>query len=259
MLPSETLNIQPISGKKIFFLSDIHLGMYPIEKSKQREKHVVQFLEEKAKEASAFVFLGDVFDFWYEYKKVAPRGFVRFLGTLARLADAGIDIYFFVGNHDVWMFDYLPSEIGLKLFRAPAMRCTIGNKKLIIGHGDFGDEDPGYKFLRAFFHNKILQWAFSRIHPNLAFALGHTWSKHSRLAKGVSVEFLGVEKEFQFRYANKVAKKEDVDYFIFGHRHLAIDYPLTSKTHIIILGEWIESMTYAELDDDILSLKSFKK
>ncbi len=258
MLPLQTIEIKQISDKKIFFLSDIHLGMYPIEKSKLREKHVVNFLEEKAPEASAFVFLGDVFDFWYEYKKVAPRGFVRFLGTLARLADSGIEIYFFVGNHDVWMFDYLPREIGLKMFRYPAMRCKIGRLNLVIGHGDFGDEDRGYKVLRSIFHNKILQWAFSRIHPNFAFALGHKWSKHSRLAKGVSVDFLGEDKEFQFRFAKKVIKNEEVDYFIFGHRHLAIDYMLSSNTHIVILGEWIESMTYGELCNDEFTLKSYK-
>jgi len=258
MLPTQTLEINRISDKKVIFLSDIHLGMYPYEKSRQREKKVVQFLEEKAPETSAFVFLGDVFDFWYEYKKVAPRGFVRFLGTLARLADSGIDIYFFVGNHDVWLFDYLPKEIGLKLFRDPAMRCQIGSKKFVIGHGDFGDEDPGYKFLRYFFHNKILQWAFSRIHPNLAFSLGHAWSKRSRLAKGISVDFLGEEKEFQFRFAKKVLEKEAVDYFIFGHRHLALDHALTADSHVVILGEWIESMTYAEFDGNTLVLKSYK-
>jgi len=258
MLPSQTLEIQTIPGKKVFFLSDVHLGMYPIEKSRLREKYIVKFLEEKAEQASAFVLLGDIFDFWYEYKKVAPRGFVRFLGTLARLADAGIEIFLFVGNHDVWLFDYLPTEIGLKLFRDPAMRCNISNKKFVIGHGDFGDEDPGYKFLRAMFHSKILQWAFSRIHPNFAFSLGHTWSKHSRLAKGVSVEFLGEEKEFQFRFANKVLEKEIVDYFVFGHRHLAIDYILKDNAHIIILGEWIESMTYAEFDGNTLALKSYQ-
>lgn len=260
MLPQEIIEIQPVSGKKIIFLSDIHLGMYPQQRSREREKIVVRFLEDKAKEASAVFLLGDVFDFWYDYKKVAPRGFVRFLGALAKIADSGIPVYYFVGNHDVWVFDYLPEEIGLKLFRAPAMLCKAGNKNLIIGHGDIVDNDPGYRFLRSAFHSKFLQWCFSRLHPNFAFFLGHTWSKHSRLAKGVSVDFLGEEKEFQFRYARKVLKsRNDIDYFIFGHRHWPIDYPLTKKTHLINLGEWIHSMTYAEFDGETVSLKSYAK
>jgi UDP-2,3-diacylglucosamine hydrolase len=254
----DQLHIKLQAGKKAYFISDLHLGMFPYDKSRLREKTIVSWLDAIAADAQVLFLLGDVFDFWYEYKKVAPRGFVRFLGKLAELSDKGIDIHYFTGNHDVWVFDYLPAEIGLTLHRDPVM-CSIGETKMILGHGDgVGAGDRGYKMLKSFFTNKLAQWMFSRLHPNFAFWLGHSWSKHSRLAKGVSIEFLGAEKEFQVRYARAVLETQHVDYFVFGHRHYPIDFDLGKQSHLINLGEWIQAKTYAVFDGKNMQLLEFK-
>jgi len=242
---------------KIFFIADAHLGLYPANRSFEREKMLVQWLDSIKGEASEIYLLGDIFDFWHEYRKVAPRGFTRFLGKLAEMSDNGTKIHFFTGNHDVWVYDYLPAEIGLTLYREPIVRDLDGFR-FFIGHGDgVGRGDNGYKILKRVFTNPVLQWLFSLIHPNISFAFGHRWSRSSRFAKGIIAEpYRGDEREWQVAFARKTIKSQPIDYFIFGHRHLAFDIRIGEKTRVINLGDWITNFTYAVWHDKTLELHS---
>jgi len=244
-------------NKKAYFISDIHLGLYPYDKSSQRERVVVEWLELIKKDAGVLFLVGDIFDFWYEYRKVAPRGFIRFLGKLCEITDGGIPVYFFTGNHDVWVYDYLSLETGVKVFRNP-IEITINEKHFFIGHGDgVGPGDTSYKLLRKIFHNKILQFLFSRLHPNFAFQLGHSWSKHSRYSKGIFEAFHGIDKEFNILFANDYLKIHHIDFFIFGHRHIAMEIQLAGSSTLLNLGEWIVGNTYGEFDGNEMKLLSF--
>jgi UDP-2,3-diacylglucosamine hydrolase len=235
-------------SKKIFFLSDLHLGMHPEDESLEREKKVVQWLDSIYRDASEIYLLGDTFDYWYEYKRVVPRGFTRFLGKIAEITDSGVKVYMFTGNHDVWIFDYLPKEIGVEIFRKPIAREYSG-KKFYIAHGDgLGPGQRGFKLLKWLFTNKIAQWLYARLHPNATIAFAKRWSKKSRYAKGVSVDFLGVEKEYLILHARDVLEKEHFDYFIFGHRHLPLEYDLNETSKLFYLGDWIENFSYAVFD-----------
>jgi len=246
------------SGKKIFFASDLHLGLYPAKKSVEREKLFVRWMNEVESETQVLFLLGDIFDFWYEYRKVVPRGFTRFLGKLAEFHDRGIEMHFFTGNHDVWVFDYLPAETGVIVHREP-ITAEINDKIFFIGHGDdMWKDDWGYKFLKTIFTSKTLQWMFSRLHPNLALSIGHTWSKHSRLSKGISESFLGEDKEHQILFARDYLKNNAVDYFVFGHRHITLDFKLSETSRLINLGEWIKANSFAEFDGYNLKLKYYK-
>jgi len=253
-----TTSIKLPEGKKAFFASDMHLGIFPYDKNKEKEKIVVEWLDYIKNEVSDLFLLGDVFDFWYEYRKVVPRGFVRFLGKLAELSDNGTNIHYFTGNHDVWVFDYLSKEIGLIVYRRNHL-FNINDKIFYIGHGDgLNPKDVGYNFLKFCFTSQLLQFLFSRLHPNFAFFIGHTWSKHSRLSKGISEKFLGEDKEHQILFAKNYLEYNKVDYFVFGHRHLAMDIKLTEQCRMINLGEWIKSDTYAVFDGSELKLKAFE-
>jgi UDP-2,3-diacylglucosamine hydrolase len=252
------IQISVKEGEKIYFASDMHLGLFPYDKSMEREKLIVKWLDSIKPDAKVLFLLGDIFDFWYEYRKVIPKGFTRFLGKLAELADMGVEIHFFTGNHDVWAFDYLPKEIGLTIHRQD-ISFAINNKQFLIGHGDeLCPTDYGYRILKSIFKTKFLQFLFSRLHPNLALAFGHTWSKHSRLSKGVAEAFLGEEKEHQIVYARKYLKHSQVDYFVYGHRHIPMDFNLTATSRLINLGEWIYSNSYAVFDGMNMELKYFK-
>ncbi len=243
------------SSKKIFFLSDLHLGMHPVEKSREREKKVVEWLESIRHEAEEIYLLGDIFDYWFEYKRVVPRGFTRFLGKIAEITDSGIKVNFFTGNHDVWVFDYLPQEIGVEVFRHPVTR-EYGGKKFYIAHGDgLGPNQSGYKLLKWLFTNKPAQWMYARLHPNFATGFALRWSKKSRYNKGVSTEFLGIDKEYLIVHAREILEKEHFDYFLFGHRHLPYEYDLNEKSKFFYLGDWIQSFTYAVFDGTDLQLK----
>ena len=244
-------------NKKAYFISDIHLGLFPYDKSSQRERVVVEWLDIIKKDAGVLFLVGDIFDFWYEYRKVVPRGFVRFLGKICEITDSGIPVYFFTGNHDVWMFDYLSAETGVKVFINP-IEITINKKNFFIGHGDgIGPGDTGYKLLRKIFHNKVLQFLFSRLHPNFAFLLGHSWSKHSRYSKGMFEAFHGKDKEFNILFAEDYLKSHKTDFFIFGHRHIAMEIQLNGSSKLFNLGEWIMGNTYGVFDGNEMRLLSF--
>lgn len=246
-------------GSKIYFASDFHLGVPDYERSLVREKRIVRWLEEIRKDASEIYLLGDVFDFWFEYGKVVPRGFVRLLGKLAELSDSGIKIHYFTGNHDIWVFDYLPQELGVQIYREPVIR-EIGNKKFYLGHGDgLGPKDKGFKFLKSIYTSSLPQWLFARIHPNFGLRFAQYWSKKSRINNGTRDEkFHGEENEWLVLHSKEILLKEDIDYFIFGHRHLPIDMKIGEKSRYVNLGEWVNYNTYAVFDGTELELKTYK-
>ncbi len=249
-----------LNKTKYYFISDFHLGAPNDKASLEREKLVVKWLEEMRKDAKEIFILGDVFDFWFEYKTVVPKGFVRILGKLAEICDEGIPVHFFTGNHDMWCFDYLPKEIGVKLYREPIKR-EINGKTFFLGHGDgLGPGDKGYKFLKKFFTSPICQFMFGWIHPNVGMGLANFWSKRSRISNSKGDEkFLGDENEWLVQFCKeKIQKGDKIDYFIFGHRHLPLDIDINPNTRYINLGEWINYCTYAVFDGDNLELKSYQ-
>lgn len=243
----------------IYFASDFHLGIPNYEKSLVREKKIVAWLSEIQKDAAEIYLMGDLFDFWFEYKSVVPKGFVRLLGKIAELTDAGIKINIFTGNHDMWMFDYLEKELNVTIHRAPITREYTG-KKFYIAHGDgLGPGDHGYKFIKKIFANKFCQWAFARLHPNFSFAIANYFSGKSRLANGTTDEkFLGEENEWLVIYSKEILKNNFHDYFIYGHRHLPLEIKLNEKSTYINLGDWLQYFTYAVFDGNKIELKEFK-
>lgn len=246
-------------GKKIYFLSDFHLGAPNHEASLVREKRIVRFLDEIKNDAAVIFILGDLFDFWYEYKKVVPKGFVRILGKLAELTDSGIIIHFFVGNHDMWMNGYFEKELNIKVFYDPE-EFEFNGKKFLIGHGDgLGPGDHKYKFMKKVFRNKFSQWLFGMLHPASGIGLADYFSRKSRSATGNEDEkFLGEEKEWLIVYSRELLQKKHFDFFVFGHRHLPIDFKLDDKSVYINLGDWIKYNSYAEFDGQNIQLKYYK-
>ena len=250
------MNLTP--EKKIYFISDFHLGVPDYEKSLERERKIVRLLDVMKQDAQTLYLMGDVFDYWFEYRNTVPKGFVRLLGKLAELTDAGITIYYFTGNHDMWVFDYFPKELGIIIFRKPVQHEYNGTK-FYLGHGDgLGPGDYGYKTIKKIFSNKFSQWLFARIHPNLGIGLMKYFSNTSRAATGAADEkFMGEEKEWLIIHSKEILKKEHFDYFIFGHRHLPIDIMLNEKSRYINLGDWINHQLYATFDGEKLEVKEF--
>ncbi len=242
-------------GKKIYFASDFHLGVPTYEKSLEREKKIVKWLDTIKSDAEEIYLLGDVFDFWFEYKTVVPRGYVRLLGKIAELSDSGIKIHYFTGNHDMWTFDYLEKELNVTIYRAP-IEINYNNKSFYIGHGDgLGPGDHGYKFIKKVFASKVCQWLFARLHPNFGIGIANYFSKKSRIATGTSDEkFLGDEKEWLVIYSKEILAKKHFDYLIFGHRHLPLDIKIDSSRYIN-LGDWIQYFTYGVFDGEKFELK----
>lgn len=256
MQEQRTLQLEP--GKKVYFASDFHLGTPNYEESLKRERKVVSWLDSISNDAQELYLVGDVFDFWFEYGEVIPRGFARLLGKLAELSDQGVKIHLFTGNHDMWIFDYLPGEIGLDIYRNPITR-NIHGKRFFIGHGDgLGPGDRGYKFIKKVFQNSFCQWLFKWIHPDLGIRIATFWSRLSRdSVEEEERKFLGEDKEWLIIYSKDILKSEHFDYFIFGHRHIALDFRLAEQTQYINLGDWITLFTYAVFDGDKLELKKF--
>jgi UDP-2,3-diacylglucosamine hydrolase len=245
--------------KKIYLASDFHLGAPDYESSLVREKKIVSWLEHIEDSASEIFLVGDIFDFWFEYKRAVPRGFVRLLGKLADLTDKGIPVYVFTGNHDMWIFDYLPKETGVTLYREPIEREFFG-KSYFIGHGDgLGPGDKGYKFLKKVFANKFCQWCFARLHPNFGIWLADKSSKTSRAkSKGEDEKFLGEDREWLIQFCKNELTKKHHDYFVFGHRHLPLEFELSESSIYYNLGEWINYCTYLEISSDSVELKEWK-
>lgn len=250
-------------GQCIYFASDFHLGVPDYESSLKREKLFVQWLDEAKQNAAAIYLMGDVFDFWFEYKTVIPKGFVRLLGKLAEITDNGIPVHLFKGNHDIWALNYLKKEVGIELHDSKLI-TVMGNKCVFLAHGDgLGPGDTGYKFMKKIFKNRFNQWVFRWLHPDLGARVALYFSRRSRYANNVREQKNGktpIEDEMLFKYA--IRKSEQlpvVDYFIFGHRHLPTNIPINSKARLVILGDWINHFTYAVFDGENLELRTYSQ
>lgn len=251
--------MQPLAeGKKLYFASDFHLGVPDKRSSREREAKLVRWLEYIRSDAQGIYLLGDIFDFWFEYRTVIPKGFIRLQGKLAELRDAGIPVYFFTGNHDMWMFDYFPSELEIPVYRHPIVLETEKHR-LLIGHGDgLGPGDFSYKILKRIFASPVAQWLFARIHPNLGMGIAHYWSRRSRISNQQREEkFKGEENEFLLQYCRETEQHTHHDFYIFGHRHLPLDLPVGKNSRYINLGEWVHFSTYAVYDGKTVQLLSF--
>ncbi len=246
--------------KKVFFASDFHLGIDGITSSRERERAIVRWLDLIAPEAERIYLVGDLFDYWFEYGTVVPKGYLRLLGKLAELRDRGLPVYFFTGNHDMWMFDYFEEELGIPVLREPVVH-DIGGKRFFIGHGDgLGPGDKGYKLLKKLLAHPLAKWLFARIHPNLGIRLMRFFSGKSRAATGEESRFLGHEQEWLIQFCEQEIKNQPIDYFIFGHRHLPLHYTLKNgKSHYINLGDWLVYNSYAVFDGNDVQLNYFEK
>ena len=247
--------------KNIYFIGDAHLGSLAIPHSRQQERRLVRFLDEIKDKAGAIYMLGDMFDFWFEYQTVVPKGFTRFLGKISELTDMGIEVHYFTGNHDIWCLDYLEKECGMILHHN-ALTLEIGDQTFYLAHGDgLGDRDWKFKFIRSVFHNKTCQCLFRWLHPTLGMPFGLNWAKHSRLkhsSDGSEPPYQGEDKEPLVIFAKKyLSEHPEVDFFIFGHRHIELDLALTNQTRVLILGDWITQFTYAVYNGEQLFLESY--
>ena len=246
------------TNKKIFFASDQHFGAPTKEASMPREQKFLQWLDEIKDEAEVIFLLGDLFDFWFEYKRAVPKGFVRVLGKLAAFADAGIQIHFFVGNHDLWMSDYFETELGIPVYHEPK-EFIFNDKVFLIGHGDgLGPGDKGYKRMKKVFTNPFSKWLFRWLHPDIGIKLASYLSVKNKLISGEEdMKFLGEDNEWLVQYCRRKLAQKHYDFFLFGHRHLPMEIPLSESSKYINTGDWITHFTYAEFQGDQLLLKSY--
>lgn len=211
------------------------------------------------KDAAAIYLLGDIFDYWYEYKYVVPKGFTRVLGKLAEVTDAGVEVHFFIGNHDIWLTDYLSRECGMILHFEPLITVIYG-QKFFLAHGDgLGDESLSFRLLRSVFHSRFLRKCFSAIHPRWTIPLAHAWSNSSRENGGLQ-PYRGEDREYLIRFAKKkLSAVPDINYFVFGHRHLLLDLSIAEQSRVIMLGDWITLFSYAEFDGESLRLQMWEE
>lgn len=246
-------------GKKIYFASDNHLGAPTQEQSFPREKKFVAWLDEVKQDAAAIFLLGDLFDFWFEYKTVIPKGFTRTLGKLAEISDSGIPIYYFVGNHDLWMNGYFEEELNIAVYHKPK-EFMFNDKTFFIGHGDgLGPGDKGFKRMKKVFTNPVAKWFYRWLHPDLGVKLAQYFSIKNRLISGEEdVKFLGEDNEWLVQYCKKKLEEKHRDYFVFGHRHLPLNIGLNENSKYINLGDWISYYTYGVFDGEDLKLKEYK-
>ena len=246
--------------KNIYFLADAHLGSLAIPHQRTQERRLVRFLDSIKHKASAIYLLGDMFDFWNEYKYVVPKGYTRFLGKISELTDMGVEVHYFTGNHDIWTYGYLEKECGVILHSQPET-VEIYDKIFFLAHGDgLGDPDAKFKFLRKMFHNRTCQKLLNFVHPWWGMQLGLNWAKHSRLkrADGKEAPFMGEDKEYLILFTKEYMKTHsNIDYFIFGHRHIELEMKMSRKTELVILGDWIWQFTYAVFDGEHMFIQQY--
>lgn len=254
------IKITTSKNKKVYFASDQHLGAPTAEASFPREKKFVAWLDTIKKDAEVIFLLGDLFDFWFEYKTVVPKGFVRVLGKLAEIKDAGIPVYFFVGNHDLWMNDYFEKELNIPVYHSP-QEFIINNKVVLIGHGDgLGPGDKGYKRMKKVFVSPFFKWLFKWGHPDIGMRIAQYLSVKNKLISGDDdAKFLGEENEWLAVYSRKKLEEKHRDFFVFGHRHLPLEIQLNEKSKYINLGDWIQYYTYGIFNGENFELKTFQK
>jgi UDP-2,3-diacylglucosamine hydrolase len=245
--------------KNIYFVSDAHLGIPDYKRSLERERLLIRLLDIAKTDASEIFLLGDIFDFWFEYKSVVPKGHVRLFGKIAEITDSGIPVHYFTGNHDMWIFDYFTQELGVIMHREPLER-TFNDKLFYIAHGDgLGPGDFGYKFLKKIFSSPVSRRLFAFLHPGLGTSLALFLSKRSRLANGKKDEiFLGEDKERLITYCKELVKIRPYNFFVFGHRHLPLDIEISDDARYINIGEWVKTFSYAVFDGFDLELKYFR-
>ncbi|WP_053990514.1 UDP-2,3-diacylglucosamine diphosphatase [Mangrovimonas sp. TPBH4] len=245
-------------GKNIYFASDNHLGAPTQEASRPREQKFVAWLDEIKKDAAAIFLIGDLFDFWFEYKTVVPKGFTRTLGKLAEISDSGIPIYFFVGNHDLWMNGYFEEELNIPVYHEP-QEFTFNDTTFFIGHGDgLGPGDKGYKRMKKVFTNPFSKWLFRWLHPDLGVKLAQYLSVKNKLISGdEDAAFLGEDKEWLVQYSKRKLEDKHRDYFVFGHRHLPMEIDLGNNAKYVNLGDWINYYTYGVFDGKKMHLKTY--
>ncbi len=253
-------SIKLSKGQKVYFASDNHLGAPTMEQSIPREKKFVAWLDTIKEDAAAIFLLGDMFDFWMEYKTVIPKGFTRTLGKLAELSDAGIPIFYFVGNHDLWMSGYFEEELNIPVFHT-TQQFKLNDTSFFIGHGDgLGPDDKGFNRMKKVFTNPFAKWLFRWLHPDIGVRLGQYLSVKNKLISGDDdVKFLGEEKEWLVQYAKRKLETKHYDYFVFGHRHLPLEIDLNGKATYVNLGDWISYYTYGVFDGTALSLEKLSK
>jgi UDP-2,3-diacylglucosamine hydrolase len=246
-------------AKNIYFASDFHLGSPNHRESRLREDRIVRWLNMIEPTCSELFLMGDIFDFWFEYKTVVPKGFVRLFGKLASMSDEGIKIYFFKGNHDMWVNDYFIKEMGVRMVSDEFVMERDG-KRFYLHHGDgLGPGDYKYKFLRKIFRNKICQWLFSLIPPRLGMGVANAWSQKSKVVEKNDKAFNGDHNEWLVIYAKEQLMNAHYDYFVFGHRHLALNIDLGSGSQYVNLGEWLTFNSYAVFDGKELTLNYFEQ
>lgn len=255
---NKATHIKIPEGKKIYFSSDNHLGAPTQKESLPREKKFVAWLDEIKDDAAAIFLLGDLFDFWFEYKKVVPKGFTRTLGKLAEISDSGVPIYYFVGNHDLWMNGYFEDELNIPVFHKP-QEFFFNQTSFLIGHGDgLGPGDKGYKRMKKVFTNSISKWLFRWLHPDLGVGLAQYMSVKNKLISGNEDEkFLGEDNEWLIQYCKRKLQENHRDYFVFGHRHLPLEIELKPNSKYINLGDWIRYYTYGVFDGIKMELKEY--
>ena len=255
---NNTNHISIPKGKKVYFSSDNHLGAPTVEASAPREKKFVSWLDDIKQDAAAIFLLGDLFDFWFEYKTVVPKGFTRTLGKLAEISDSGIPIYFFVGNHDLWMNNYFKTELNIPVFHEP-QEFTLNNKTFFIGHGDgLGPGDKGYKRMKKVFTNPFSKWLFRWLHPDVGVKIAQYLSVKNKLISGEEdAKFLGEDSEWLAQYSKKKLEEKHRDFFVFGHRHLPLEIELENNSKYINLGDWIKHYTYGVFNGKTFELKTY--
>lgn len=251
--------MQDIMKKKIYFLSDAHLGSWAVEHRRTQERRLVSFLDKIKGDAAAVYMLGDMFDFWYEHKYSVPKGFTRFLGKVSELTDSGIEVHFFTGNHDLWCLDYFEKECGMVVHCEPCL-VELYDKEFFLAHGDEFSQERSFRVLRSVFHNRFLQWMFSAVHPRWSLWMGHAWARRSMQQHKIKGDtpFRGEENEDCIRYAKKYLETHSsVDCFIFGHRHIDVDLQLGESSRFIFLGDWISTFAYVVFDGKTVERKYY--
>ena len=242
---------------KTYFLSDVHLGSVSHVNSIDVERKLCRWFDAVKQDAKEIYLMGDIFDYWFEYKNVVPRGFTRVLGKLSELTDSGIPVYFFIGNHDIWLTDYLSTECGLIVKKEPVVK-TLNGKVFFLAHGDgLGEESWSFRFVRKIYHNKFLRILYAAIHPRWTMAFASKWSDYSRVT-GEIAPYMGEDKEHLVKFAKETLETSpEINYFVFGHRHIMLNLPLKEDSNIVILGDWMSYFSYAVFDGEVMELKQF--
>lgn len=247
---------------RTYFISDIHLGARYIKDARAHENRICAFLRQISSDAKTLYLLGDILDYWFEYRTVVPRGYIRFFGALAQLADAGVKIVWFTGNHDIWLFDYLRDEIGIEIVDAPdgGVFAYIDKTEFFLGHGDgMGKQKPGFRFIRSLFRNKLCQKLFAAIHPRWTVGFAHAWSSRSRKVQESPTTLMPSTRPSLEAFVSRLCTEHPrLRYVVLGHHHCALDEPVNDHCRMIVLGNWIDRSTYAVFDGRTLRLKEFK-